>query len=254
MYSNNTLIQRKQELEKEIASIRKELGRMPKGSLIINHSSNRTQWYHKKYKNDGTFDRIYIKRNDRELAEKLARKSYLHFVLSDKQNELQCLEHYIMNRNPKDYGKYLSVDSPYRELLLDSSWDRAEYIRSNEHPENLIIPTIKGDLVRSKSEALIANALYEHNIPYRYEEQLMTEFFPIYPDFTVRKLRVNRLIRWEHFGKIDDPDYREKVGRKLVTYMENGYVPGQDLIMTFEDKAHPLTIDTVQAMIQQYFL
>ena len=58
----------------------------------------------------------------------------------------------------------------------------------------------------------------------------------------------------EHFGKIDDSDYRTKMERKLNTYIENGYIPGKNLIMTFEDKAHPLTIEDVQGMIEHYFL
>ena len=254
MYSISTLVQRKQELEKEIASIKKELGRMPKGSLIILNSHAKAQWYHKKKQDDGTVQRTYIKQSDRGVAEKLAKKAYLRSMLLDMENEHSCLEHYVKYRKPRDWGRFLDLASPYRDLLISSTWERDDYIRSQEYPENLIVPTNKGDMVRSKSEALIANALYELNIPYRYEEQLMTECFPIYPDFTIRNLRTNKLIRWEHFGKIDDPEYRAKVGRKLVTYMENGFIPGQDLIMTFEDKAHPLTIATVQDMIQMYFL
>lgn len=250
MYANTTLVRRRENLEKEIAQIRKELARMPKGSLIFNNN----QLYHQKVKDNGERERTYIRQSDSEIAEKLARKAYLRTALLDKENEKKCLDHFIKYREPRDFGKLLGMDSPYRELLVEPAWDREEYDRNPDYPENLIIPTTKGDLVRSKSEALIANALYELNIPYRYEQLLETEFCPIYPDFTVKKPGGNKLIRWEHFGKIDDEEYRGKVGRKLVTYMASGFVPGQDLIMTFEDKMHPLTIGEVQAMIEHYLL
>lgn len=92
------------------------------------------------------------------------------------------------------------------------------------------------------------------NIPYRYEELLLTKAFPMYPDFTILSPKTGRIVRWEHFGKIDDPDYRVKMNRKMNAYLDDGFVPGVDLIMTFEDKKHPLNIGEVQNMIQHHFL
>ncbi len=254
MYLNTTLVQRKADLDREIALIKKELNRLPEGSLIMHRCGKSIQWYLQKRDENGQFKRSYLKRESRDLAERLARKTFLRRMLSDKQNESKCLDHYISHRHPVDYSQLLRLDSPYRDLLADTSWDYERYDKSTEHPEHLIIPTKKGNLVRSKSEALIANALYDLNIPYRYEAILETKAFPMYPDFTIMSPKTGKIIYWEHFGKIDDSEYRGKMFRKLAAYTGSGYVPGTDLIMTFEDKMHPLTIDEVQNMIQHYLL
>ena len=51
-----------------------------------------------------------------------------------------------------------------------------------------VIYTIKGELVKSKGEALIANFLFRNNIDYEYEkiyENLMPERRSYHPDFTL---------------------------------------------------------------------
>ncbi len=179
MYLNTTLVQRKADLDREIALIKKELNRLPQeGALILNNSKGGIQWYVKAKDQNGIVKRTYIKRRDRKFAEALARKTFFRKMLADKENESKSLELYLQHRTPKDYRHMLCTDSPYRDLLPGSNWDMAEYEKSSEYPENLIIPTNKGDMVRSKSEALIANALYDMNIPYRYEELLLTKASP----------------------------------------------------------------------------
>ena len=67
-----------------------------------------------------------------------------------------------------------------------------------------------------------------------------------YPDFTIRNPRTGKLLYWEHFGKIDDPDYAHKTSRKLNTYISNNIIPDIDLITTYETKDHPLSISTLE--------
>lgn len=54
-----------------------------------------------------------------------------------------------------------------------SEWEVTEYVRNSEYPERLIVPTKAGIPVRSKSEAMIANELFDRKIPFRYEEELL---------------------------------------------------------------------------------
>ncbi len=58
--------------------------------------------------------------------------------------------------------------------------------------------TEKGELVRSKSEMNIANALFRTEIPYKYECPLtLNDGRVIYPDFTVLDVYNRRLVCWE---------------------------------------------------------
>ena len=147
----------------------------------------------------------------------------------------------------------LSKESPYRDFILEDSWEGQEYEKSTKHPEQLIVKAPKGEFVRSKSEALIANALFDEGIEYRYEWATEIGGIKFFPDFTVRVPGKKITKIWEHFGKIDDPVYFTKMMRKLTAYIKDGYVPGVNMIVTFESSSCPLTIDVVKDLIQHHF-
>ena len=108
-------------------------------------------------------------------------------------------------------------------------------------------------MVRSKSEAHIAWALYNHHIPYRYECDLQTEATTYYPDFTIRHPKTGELYIWEHFGMMDNPTYYQTAFGKMETYNKLGYVLSVNFIATFETSSHPLDFELVEAIIQHYF-
>lgn len=54
---------------------------------------------------------------------------------------------------------------------------------------------------------------------------------------------------------LDDPKYvSESVCRKIKLYSDNGIIPSVNMIFTFETKSHPLSIETVEQIIREYFL
>lgn len=69
------------------------------------------------------------------------------------------------------------------------------------------------------------------------------------------KPRAAEYYYWEHFGLLDDPKYvSESVCRKIKLYSDNGIIPSVNMIFTFETKSHPLSIETVERIIREYFL
>lgn len=96
--------------------------------------------------------------------------------------------------------------------------------------------------------------LYTHQIPFRYECALYLGESVIFPDFTIRHPHTGETYYWEHFGLADDPRYCKSVCTKLQLYMSNGIIPSIHLITTYETKEHPLSSETVNKMIQDYFL
>ena len=95
--------------------------------------------------------------------------------------------------------------------------------------EGLIHVTERGDLVRSKSEIVIADKLFARGIEYVYEQPLVlpngrTRF----PDFTVTDHARGLTFYWEHLGLLDDPGYRFRWERKRAEYLQAGIRPLDD--------------------------
>ena len=127
--------------------------------------------------------------------------------------------------------------------------DLSAYNSNPLYPENLIHTTAYGVKVRSKSEALIGTQLEMHGLLYQYEPEIRCGSKPYYPDFAVLHPVLRRLIYWEHFGMIDDPEYMRHALMKLDEYAKNGIYLGINLIITYETRFSPLTISEIDRKI-----
>ena len=106
-------------------------------------------------------------------------------------------------------------------------------------------------MVRSKSEAIIADMLYDLGIPYHYECPIKLKGGQIrYPDFTILRTKTREVIYLEHFGLLDDEGYRRDALEKLDIYRTNGIYPGKNLLFTYETEYSPLDINGIKNMIK----
>lgn len=133
-------------------------------------------------------------------------------------------------------------------------WMNEPYEKNPQHPEHLLHATSSGIFVRSKSESIIAMALHQNQIPFRYECLLQLGQASFYPDFTIRHPKTGQLYYWEHFGLIDDPSYRQNAFSKLQIYASYGIYPSIQLITTYETAQSPLNAALVETIINHYFL
>ena len=62
-------------------------------------------------------------------------------------------------------------------LQAHKEWSEAPYRQSDKRPEGKDKITSRGLHMRSKSEVMIAELLYQYGIPFRYEEPLYIEGF-----------------------------------------------------------------------------
>lgn len=111
--------------------------------------------------------------------------------------------------------------------------------------EHLIHRTEKGHLVRSKSELVIANMLFQLDIPYEYERVCDGSAAPgrLRPDFSF-VTDDGDLIIWEHLGMLSRPDYKRGWDWKREWYQVNGFSEGKTLFTSTEDSESGL--DSVQ--------
>ena len=90
---------------------------------------------------------------------------------------------------------------------------------------NLIYRTDRGELVRSKSEWIIADKLHAAGIDYQYEQPTMLGGAERLPDFTIVDDDSGVTWYWEHNGLLDNVEYRERWKRKLAAYRDEGILP-----------------------------
>lgn len=244
---------------KTLKSIEKQLKKLPNGSFFSCKKGKTTNWY---YRDNGK--QIYIPKSNRSFAEQLAYKKYLMELHQDLLAEQKAAEAYLKHHttdirrsdqlltNPA-YQELLSIYfKPSNQELID--WMNEPYKQNTLHPESLIHKTVSGNIVRSKSEMLIDMALYKNKIPFRYECPVELSGTTYHPDFTILSPQTNKLIYWEHFGRMDDPVYAQKAYQKLQIYTANGIIPMHNLITTFETKEYSLSSETIEKIIEQYFL
>ncbi|MXZ80558.1 MAG: hypothetical protein F4Z15_04160 [Gammaproteobacteria bacterium] len=121
---------------------------------------------------------------------------------------------------------------------------------------NLIYRTNRGELVRSKSEWIIADKLHAAGIDYQYEQPLMLAGVERLPDFTIVDDDSGVIWYWEHNGLLDNIEYRKRWERKLTAYRHDGILPlseggGDDgtLLITEEKRGTGLDPDEISKNI-----
>ena len=242
-------------MEGEISEIQERLETITEeGTIYPTQKDGNVKWY--VWKNGR---REYLsKKNDKEIKN-LVNKKYLELYLKDTINELRLLEtnRKALKKYKTDYAQKMLKQKHYSSILL--AVDKKENEETNEetnektqapNSEALKCYPKMGMIVRSKSEVLIATALYDNNINFEYEKPIKISNGIYYPDFTVEK-KNGDIILWEHLGLIDNPDYRNKAYRKILKYNENGYYQGKNLILTYETAESPLDPMDVEHEIEK---
>lgn len=253
------LSSRNQFLEKQIEKLKFQLSQYPSGHLTCIQNG---KYVKNLYTQNGV--RTHISKKNLDFIKTLAEKKYLSACLDDLIHEQDAissfLKHY-QNYTPKT--QRLMKNPAYQKTISESikpfsielsEWAKETYERNSNRPEYLRHSCISGHIVRSKSEALIDQALFTHRIPFRYECALKLGELTLYPDFTIRHPETGNFFYWEHFGMMDSVSYSQNVFQKLQIYNSHGYIPTLNLITTYETQERPLTPETIETVIQQYFL
>ena len=252
-------------LAKQIAKLQKDLELLPNQKLFITKNGKYNKWY---IANGHT--PVYIKKNQRELAEKLAQREITEMNLKNACQELASMDRYIKEHEQRslEQQKWFTNNSELQKLLEtskdftpDSStdeylqkWMQESYESNPRYPEKLIHKTMDGKRVRSKSEVIIANALHHHGIPYRYECAFRSEDMTIYPDFTICHPQNKQIFYWEHFGMMDLSAYANRAFEKLKMYASCQVIPTINLLTTYETAYHQLDCEQVENIIKETFL
>ncbi len=278
----------KELLQAEMNWLDEAISNSPPGRLKINRNGTRFKWINQL----DSGERQYIRKKDVKQAGLLAAKSYYKRKRVETKQELMALDYYLNNHNRirfisndlengdgelsrligigkeifrmerfemspsvkrrKKNGFSFTADEKKISAEL-KAWMEEEYPTNRGFEESLNVKAVGGLMVRSKSEAFIANELSARGIPFRYECLLEIDGAAYYPDFTIIHPISNEKFYWEHLGLMDDAEYREKAKRKLVNYTRAGVIPGINLIITYETEYTPLDFGVVKKLIDAYF-
>jgi len=205
----------------------------------------------------------YMKKKELKKASQIIQFGYDKKVLNLAKQELLLLERYLKGDFAKKVDDLYSRAADARRMLIwpielsdqeyVDRWMAVEYEGKIFYNTVEELTTERGEQVRSKSELIIANLLNKHEVPYRYEYPLqIKEWGIIYPDFTILDIKTRTEVIWEHFGMMDDENYRNQAFDKMARYEMSGRREGENLIYTFETLQHPLNVKLVEQKIKNF--
>ena len=267
--SNDSLKRKTAFYDSAISFFRKKLQGLPKGMLksVLVHKKEDSHYQY--YCRSDGYDATgrYLKKEEIGFAKQLAQKEYYEKALKAAEREKALLSTYL---NKSDENALLKVYTDMKEgkrilvepyVLTDEEfarrWQEKKFTGGKFEEDDPVYYTKRGDRVRSKSEQIIADRLFDAGVPYRYEYPFVYDSFEgkkqIFTDFTALNRRTRKAYRWEHFGRMDDPKYRKSFFWKQFIYSQNNCIPGVGIIFTFEDNETPLDTRYVDKIIETYF-
>ena len=269
LYEDNTP-KRIKYLQKLIKKKKSCLINAPQGRIKI--FSRGAKSYYSYYASDSS-DLRYLRLNDKSdmaLAKSIAQRDYDLQVLRLAENELKLLENELTFYQKGSADDFFDTLNQGRQALVTpirltdeqyvERWLAQSYPKKPMNPTLSSYETKRGEDVRSKSEKMIADDLYSDDIPYLYEKtvpviDLITgQPINLHPDFTVLNVRTRKTYLWEHWGKCDDAGYMNDNVKKIREYQNAGYTLGENLIVTFETRAFPLTPEQIQTVKKCYLI
>lgn len=268
-------------LNAAIAAKRKALRYVPEGNLRVAQRGENFYYFHVTDSSKPNGDYLpwgrmssdnRCRSESEKLARRLAQKSYDVAALEELQRQLFEVERFISRYRPERLdGIYENLHEGRRQLVRPLRWPDEEFAarwaavpyegKSLENAPHEF-RTIRGERVRSKSELIIADVLFNAGVPYRYEYPCRLKVDCLgrkrckvfYPDFTCLNVRTRREIIWEHFGLMDDPQYFLNALGKIDLYRANGVVYGDGLIFTKEFDGKSLETEYVQRLVDRFLL
>lgn len=211
----------------------------------------------------------YLGKQNHKEVQAIQQRYYYEHAVANLESNLKEMDRLAKRYKPIDpnqlrdgFPKAYQFDAPeifqQAGTIDERAWAKAalqgDYHASKKHPEHLTQMAADGHMVRSKSEVIITNILFSHELPLRHEEERIFGGIPIAPDFTVYSEKLQREIIWEHFGLMNNPRYQSIYQKKMAAFAAAGYYPYINLITTFDDADGNIDSRLIERLVKEYFL
>ncbi|MBO4389140.1 MAG: hypothetical protein J5785_06895 [Spirochaetales bacterium] len=202
----------------------------------------------------------YLGRGREEEIRQLAQKAYEQGYMALISRQVSLLERFREDllKLGSEAGVFNVLPKHIKRFVVPLGMDARKW-KASKRPANRFgagdgLKTAGGEYVISKSEVIIADRLAAAGVPYLYEVPVYLEERVYYPDFLLLNRRTGKEFRWEHFGKMDDPEYSHKTLSKLSVFSRNGIILWDNLLVTWEAGNWPLDPARVDYLIESYLL
>ena len=262
-YLNDELARRCEYLEEIIKKTNKILASSPTGSLRITNNKGRTKYYIRSTPSDrsGT----YVNKSAFPLAQGIAQRDYDNMLKQMAERELEAIRDLLATWEAGAPEDAINTLTPARRSLVKprlmtdeeyvAQWLSRPYTPKGFKEGAPVYRSAGGQRVRSKSEALIMDVYDSYGIPVKYECPLrLKNGWVVHPDFTPLNVRRRKTFIHDHFGMADDPQYMDRNVARLNALIESGWIPGVNMILTFETKENPLDVDALRKLIEANLL
>lgn len=264
------------ELQNLLFTKKKSYEKAPQGRIRISQNGGHSEYY--LVTERGSLRGKYLPHSQKTLTRQLAQKDYDARLIKLLQKEISALQNYMkQTSNGRAIPELYDSLCPARRSLITPAiltneqyaarWQDVSWTGRPFESDAPYICTARGERVRSKSEVIIADTLFRHNIPYRYEfpitlkrinpDDIRRDFgssITLYPDFLCLNTRTRTEFYWEHFGLMDSTEYSNNAAGKLRLYTENGILAGRNLIITMETQTEPPSIKALEKLIEEFLL
>ena len=179
--------------------------------------------------------RISLKKSDPQTRKKYRYKYFAKMIAPFIEQNIELLE--MMTRVASVKNCLPLLQGPEfkdcREYFFGTKEENPAFEALQErqnpsHPEHLNVVTELG-VFRSREEHIVAQIMTTLGLRYKYEVPLPTPRITHYPDFAVLHPATGQIIYIEYAGRMNDPEYRVSVLRRLRDYGDAGVYLGFNL-------------------------
>ena len=253
----NELIERRSDLQAELINL-------PEGVLVCTKKDDLIRYYQRiPATGNRKKERRYGIKRQPEILNGLVRKEYITKALKVIDMDIRAVDLAARRYKPVDENSVMEsfvekhpeiAGGIYRTQFDEDEWRNRFSRIEGYHSESLNQTAADGTKMRSKNEVYIASRLDHYGITYRSDCPTGIPGLYRIPDYTILRKRDNNILYWEHFGMMDDPEYRIDSHRKIEEYEAAGIVPWDNLIITYDTAKGGLRADLIEAMIQCWIL
>ena len=209
----------------KVQQLGKEVAGAIRGTLV-RKKVGRYTYYDLQVWEEGKRKRSYVRKKEVErIQQQIEQRRYQEEQLRGQKSYLEQLRKCLRHFRVKGEEVMESYEAERRESVRQEKEREAEREATRQKPygEGCRYRTLRGEYVRSKSEQVIANLLYALGIPYKYEPVVRLGKREVRGDFWVKsKVNPRREYYWEHYGMMEDEEYRERAAEKQRLYRGTG--------------------------------
>lgn len=261
----------REKLRKELGELQSLKERIQKSRILLPEGKLHCSMSHGKYpqyyllfeeeKDEYPHGR-YVKKTEIALAREYAQEEYDGMMVEEIDRKEKEIRRYLkLSKSGNLSDVFDNLPEAKKRLIVPYVLPNSEYVKQwkeslnggwNSFPISNGFITEQGELVRSKSEKMIADKLYVKGIPYVYEARLILNNNRMaFPDFAMLNIKERETYFLEHFGMMDDPEYCKNALEKIDMYEDSHIYLGDKLLVTFESSRKPINVSQIDSIIER---